>query len=102
LIRDERSARPAPLPTPAFKAPVVWHDTWANGVTVTGTRYTELPIVTLSLSVPGGHRRESVQQAGLASLTGQLMNEGTQALDTLAFAAFGRVLFGSNEFLTVD
>src|SRR5262245_7636193 len=82
----DRSQRPAPQPTPNFKAPVVWHDNWPNGVSVIGTRYTELPIVTISLSVPGGHRRESVQQAGLASLTGQLMNEGTQSLDTLAFA----------------
>jgi zinc protease len=81
----DRSVRPAPLPTPAFKAPVVWHDSWDNGVSVTGTRYTELPIVTLQLSVPGGHRRESVAQAGLSSLTAQLMNEGTAVLDTLSF-----------------
>jgi zinc protease len=82
----DRTRRPAPGATPAFKAPQVWHDTWANGVHVTGTRYTELPVVTLQLSVPGGHRRDTPATAGLASLTAQLMNEGTQSLDTVAFA----------------
>jgi len=81
----DRSRRPEPLPTPTFKAPAVWHDSWPNGVAVTGTRYTELPLVTLQLTVPGGHRYETPEKVGLSSLTAQLMNEGTQALDTLEF-----------------
>jgi len=53
-------------------------------VTVTGTRYTELPLVNLQLSVSAGHLRENLDQLGLASLTASLMNEGTTTLDTIA------------------
>lgn len=104
----DRSARPQPGPTPLFRAPQVWHDTWPNGVQVAGTRYAELPIVSLQLAVPGGHRHVAPARAGLSSLTAQLMNEGTEALDTLAFAdrldALGANLSvgGDDEDLTVS
>ena len=79
----DRATRPQPVKATAFTAPAVWHDTLPSGVAVTGTRYTELPIVTLSLSVPGGHLRETQATCGLASLTAELMNEGTAGLDTV-------------------
>ncbi|HYN63263.1 MAG TPA: pitrilysin family protein, partial [Candidatus Limnocylindrales bacterium] len=79
----DRATRPAPGALAGWKPPAVWHDTLPSGVSVTGTRYTELPIVTLSLSVPGGNLRDTVQTCGLASLTADLMNEGTADLDTV-------------------
>ncbi len=82
----DRSARPAAGPEPGFRAPAIWHESWGNGVALTGTKYTELPLVTLSLSMPGGRLRDEADTAGLASLTAELMNEGTTELDTLAFA----------------
>ena len=82
----DRTARPVPAPVPAFRPPEVWHETLDNGLAVVGTRYTELPLVELSLSVPAGHLAESPAQVGLASLTASLMNEGTRELDTIAFA----------------
>jgi zinc protease len=80
----ERGARPAAGPAKAFRPPPVWHDTLPSGVSVTGTRYTELPLVSLSLAVPAGHLHDTPATAGLASLTADLMNEGTAALDTVA------------------
>jgi zinc protease len=80
----DRAARPAAEPARTFRPPAVWHDTLPSGVPVTGTRYTELPLVSLSLAVPAGHLYDGPATAGLASLTAEMMNEGTAALDTLA------------------
>ncbi len=82
----DRASQPAPAVARDFKSPQLWHDTLANGVAVTGTRYTELPLVSVQLAVPGGHLRETIPQAGLATLTAELLNEGTEALDTIAFS----------------
>lgn len=104
----DRSRRPAPGPAGSFRAPSVWHDQLANGVRVLGSPYTELPLVSLSLSVPGGHLREELGQLGLSSLTAAMMNEGTRSLDTLAFTqrldALGASLsvFSGDDELTVS
>ncbi|HZM00942.1 MAG TPA: pitrilysin family protein [Planctomycetota bacterium] len=79
----DRGVRPQPGAFGNWMPPAVWHDRLPSGVAVTGTPYTELPLVTLSLSVPGGHLRETTQSCGLASLTAQLMNEGTAGLTTI-------------------
>ncbi|MHC5210887.1 MAG: M16 family metallopeptidase [Planctomycetota bacterium] len=79
----DRSSRPDAAPAVAFRPPAIWHDEFPSGVNVIGTRYTELPIVSLSLSVPAGHLRDRPETAGLASLTADLMNEGTLSLDTV-------------------
>ena len=79
----DRGTRPQAAPFAGWTPPAVWHDTLPSGVKVTGTRYTELPIVTLSIAVPGGHLRDTKETCGLASLTADLMNEGTAELDTV-------------------
>jgi zinc protease len=79
----DRYAQPTPGPVANFRPPEVWHDTLPNGVKVTGTKYTELPLVSLQLSVSAGHLREDMSQLGLASLTASLMNEGTRSLDSV-------------------
>ena len=67
-----------------FHSPPLWHDTLANGVKVSGTEFVEVPLVSLSLSVPGGHLRESMDSLGLSNLTAALMEEGTEDLDAIA------------------
>ncbi|MHC4845153.1 MAG: M16 family metallopeptidase [Planctomycetota bacterium] len=79
----DRHEQPAPGPVANFRPPEAWHDTLPNGVEVVGTRYTELPLVSLQLSVSAGHMRENMDELGLASLTASLMNEGTTSLDTV-------------------
>jgi len=80
----DRSQQPGPGPARPFRSPPVWHDKLSNGVSVTGTQFDELPIVSLSLSVPGGHLRETMDTLGVSSLTAALMNEGTSSLDAVA------------------
>ncbi len=82
----DRKQQPAAAEPRAYQAPTLWHDTLANGVTVTGTRYGELPVVSVSLSVPGGHLREPMDKLGLSSLTASLMDEGTEDLSTTELA----------------
>jgi len=82
----DRSRQPGASAPTAFRPPVLWHDKLDNGVSVTGTRYTELPLVTMQLAVPAGRMRESLAQVGLASLTAELMNEGTTSLSTTELA----------------
>jgi zinc protease len=79
----DRTKQPASAKEPAFKAPMVWHATLDNGVRVVGTPYKELPMTTLSLSVPGGRLYESMATLGLSSLTADLMDEGTRTLSTV-------------------
>lgn len=80
VIAFDRTQRPGSAQEPAFRAPVVWHATLDNGIQVVGTPYTELPMTTLSLSVPAGHLFETMDTLGLASLTADLLDEGTRAL----------------------
>jgi len=82
----DREAKPGAAPTPEFRSPAVWHATLANGVEVTGTPLAELPMTTLSLSIPGGRLRESPERLGISSLTAELMNEGTRELSTTELA----------------
>ncbi len=82
----DRSTQPQPSAPTAFRPPVLWHDMLANGVMVTGTLYTELPLVTMQLAVPAGSMRETLDRVGLASLTAELMNEGTTTLSTTELA----------------
>jgi zinc protease len=78
----DRATRPGPGPSPAFRAPAVWHDRLENGVRVTGTPFDAAPLTTLRLSVPGGRAYETAGTAGISSLVAELMAEGTHALTT--------------------
>jgi len=97
----DRTKKPAPGQRPEFQAPVVWHDRLENGVNVTGTKYTEVPLTTLSLAVPAGRIYDSLDKLGLSSLTAACMNEGTKALNTLEFTEAAEAL-GANISVSAD
>ena len=81
----DRDIVPVPAPQPAFHSPSVWHSELANGIKVTGTKYTELPLVQLGLFVPAGKMHESMSKLGISSITAELLNEGTLAMTTTEF-----------------
>jgi zinc protease len=58
------------------------HREFSNGVKFSGLTQTEIPYVTIQLSIKGGHLMDynNPQKAGLALLTARLMNEGTASL----------------------
>lgn len=76
----DRSKKPGPGPNPALKVPPFWTDKLANGIKVIGTRNSEVPTVTMLMTIKGGHLLEAKDpsKAGIAQLTANLMNEATQ------------------------
>ena len=85
----DRNKQPASGPNPVVKVPALYQETFANGLKVVGTRNTEIPAVTMLLTIRGGHRLEQATpgKAGLAALTASLLNEGTQQYTGEQFAA---------------
>lgn len=76
----DRSEKPEPKAAPLANVPEYWKDAFNNGIQVIGTNYDEIPIVTLQLSIKGGHRLDAYEpeKAGLADLTATMLNESTE------------------------
>jgi Predicted Zn-dependent peptidases len=74
----DRSVRPAAGASPLVTMPPFWQTTLDKGIKVIGTNSDEVPLVNVRLIFRGGHLLETPEQWGLASLTAELMNEGTE------------------------
>ena len=76
----DRSKLPGSGPNPVVKVPAFWKTDIGNGIRAIGTENTELPIVTLSVKIPGGHILESnrLEKAGIASFFADMMTEDTK------------------------
>jgi zinc protease len=76
----DRSKMPGNGPNPVVKVPAYWSKTLDNGIKTIGTQSTELPLVTLSLTIPGGHilQANDTSKIGLARMFAAMMNEDTK------------------------
>jgi len=76
----DRSKIPGNGPAPVVKVPKFWRKDLPNGARVIGTENTEIPTVTISITIPGGHLMQAgnLGKAGLASFFAQMMNEDTK------------------------
>ncbi|HNP53608.1 MAG TPA: pitrilysin family protein, partial [Ferruginibacter sp.] len=65
---------------PMVNVPDYWKSTWKNGIRLIGTENNELPIVTINITLPGGHLAETADTSkiGLASMTGRMLNEDSK------------------------
>ncbi len=63
---------------PLFKMPEIWTDTLDNGLRVYGIENNEIPLVTFSITLNGGHLMDPKGKSGVAELTSKLMMEGTK------------------------
>lgn len=83
-----RRIKPEGGPNPIIKIPELYKGTWANGIRYLGTRNSELPVVTIQLSIPGGHKltANALHKAGLAAFTVELLNESTANYTTEALS----------------
>ncbi len=76
----DRKMKPKAGAAPVVKIPAIWKETFGNGMKVAGAMSNEVPTVTLSLSIAGGHRLEAADpsKAGIATLMASLLNESTE------------------------
>lgn len=76
----ERAKLPGNGPNPVVKVPAFWKKDLDNGIKVIGTETKELPIVTMSITIPGGHllQAQDTSKVGLARMFAAMMNEDTK------------------------
>jgi zinc protease len=82
-IAVDTSKLPQPGPVPKFTLPPPERRTLSNGMDVIVVRHNELPIVALDLVVKMGAAGDPAGQGGLASLTADLLDEGTRTRSAL-------------------
>jgi zinc protease len=76
----DRKKLPGNGPNPVVSIPKFWRKDLPNGAKVIGTMNTEIPTVTFSVTVPGGHlaAANDLSKAGLASFFAAMMQEDTR------------------------
>jgi zinc protease len=83
-----RAKLPGNGPNPVVKVPSFWKKTLPGGIQAIGTENTEVPVVTVSISMPGGHLMQANQtsKVGLAATFADMMNEDTKNYTAEQFA----------------
>ena len=81
----DRSKKPVSTTNPSITVPTLWRSKMTNGIQIIGTQNTEVPTVTLSLSIKGGQMLDPIEKAGLANLCSQMLREGTENYTAEAF-----------------
>lgn len=76
----DRAKVPGSGAVPAVKVPAYWRKDLANGIKVIGSESNEVPSVTITVTIPGGHLLQSndLSKVGLASFFAAMMNEDTK------------------------
>ncbi|MDD1782977.1 insulinase family protein [Enterovibrio sp. ZSDZ35] len=73
----DRSVVPSPNGAVTVKVPELYHSKLGNGIEITGAVSDETPTVAMHLIIPAGSLMEPQGKNGLASLTADLIAEGT-------------------------
>lgn len=75
----DRSKKPKPGASPVIKLPEYWQEISSNQLKIIGLRNSEIPMVTIQLSIEAGHFREGadITKAGIAELLTEMLNEST-------------------------
>lgn len=74
----DRSVAPVPGPDPSITMPAIWKSEAANGMKIFGIEQHELPLLTYSIVITGGHMLDDISKPGVARFTAQMLNEGTK------------------------
>lgn len=74
----DRSIQPQPGPDPALTVPAIWSGEAMNGMKIYGIEQNEVPLVTCSIIIKGGHMLDDISKPGVARFTAQMLNEGTK------------------------
>jgi zinc protease len=104
----DRSKPPVFGPDPQIKLPVVWNSTSQNGMKIHGIEQHELPILSYSIVIKGGHKLDDINKPGVARYMAQMLNEGTklktpEELEDAIKTLGGDVsVYGGDEDITVS
>lgn len=76
----DRSKIPGNGPNPIVKVPKFWRKDMPNGVRMIGSESTEVPTVTVTITIPGGHilQARDTAKIGLADFFADMMNEDSK------------------------
>ncbi len=76
----DRNKIPGTGPNPSVKVPKFWRKDLVNGIRMIGTESAEIPTVTITITIPGGHilQAADTSKIGLASMFASMMNEDTK------------------------
>jgi predicted Zn-dependent peptidase len=82
----DRTKRPVGKPAPAVQLPKFQKATLANGLEVRLVEHHELPTVAFNLVIQAGSDHDPVSQPGIASMTADVIDEGTATRTSLGLA----------------
>ncbi len=74
----DRSKMPVPPPAKPVPVPDFFKDKLPNGIEYIGVTDNEIPKVNILISIKNGHRYESFEKAGIASLLAAVLEQSTQ------------------------
>jgi zinc protease len=83
-----RNVIPAAGPNPTVKVPAFWRKDITGGIKIIGAENTELPTITMSVKIPGGHLAQAsdLSKAGLASFFASMMGQDTKVRSAEEFS----------------
>jgi zinc protease len=82
----DRTKRPPGKPAPVIQLPAIQKTKLHNGLAVWLVEQHELPTVSFNLVVQSGSDHDPLDRPGLASLTADMLDEGTKTRDALQIA----------------
>ena len=83
MIPIDRSRLPVPGPDPAFRFPEVRRCSLSNGLRVWTAEHRDVPILSFILLLASGSAEDPEGKAGLASLTADMLDEGSGSRSAL-------------------
>jgi predicted Zn-dependent peptidase len=83
VIAVDRSRLPVPGPSGPFAFPRIERLRLDNGLDVRAVSHRSVPVVSMVLVVPGGSSSDPADRPGLASLTADLLDEGSRGFSAL-------------------
>ena len=76
----DRTKLPGNGPNPVVKVPAFWKKDLPNGIKMIGAENTEIPVVTIQITIPGGHLAQASDtgKIGLSKITANMLAEDTK------------------------
>ena len=82
-VEPDTSKLPKPGPNPKFTLPAIEKQKLSNGLEVWVVKQTELPIISMNMVFKNGGTFEPAEKAGVASMTANLLTNGTKTRSAL-------------------